>query len=109
MAKQNTLATDARKILETGTFDSVAVRGQVIICKRSYFYHHGASAEGLQRVAINLLANNGISVRETECNDKWKNWPATSYMEVRLTPVNLAGLTSGELQQKINSIDAMMV
>jgi hypothetical protein len=71
---------EVKRIIEaTMNFDTVAVRGEVVICKQSYFYHHGASTEKLAARIQHKLPQ--VEILET--HDYFKSWPATSYMEVR--------------------------
>lgn len=68
-----------RMIEEKMNFDSVTVRNEVVICKRSYFYHHGVEVGNLAKSIKYILPQ----VEILEARDYFKRWPATSYMEVR--------------------------
>jgi hypothetical protein len=47
--------------------------------RRSYFYHHGATAEGFARRISLELTEAGFAPTLVEARDDWAAWPKTSY------------------------------
>ena len=73
-------AQQVKRIIEEKMhFDSVSVRGGIVICKRTYYYKHEMTPESLAQGIQFVLPQ----VRIVSARDCWKAWPATSYMEVR--------------------------
>ena len=56
----------------------------VMICKRSYFYHHGMSAEKFCQAITNRMDELGIKYQVVGAYDRWHAWPKNSWFEVRL-------------------------
>lgn len=57
----------------------VCKRDGKVEVKRSYFYHHGATAEKWAVRVREVLEAVGYEV-EVDSRDDWANWPKTSYL-----------------------------
>lgn len=75
---------------EHATFHKVAPGATpTLTVKRSFFYHHGMSAEKWASNAQAKLEAMGSTVRLCEAREDWRAWPSTSYFVAQFEVVSL--------------------
>lgn len=69
-----------KKICAAVSADKISFKSDgTIVFRRSYYYRHGATAEGFGgrvKAALNLA---GLAVQSIETTDAWATWPKPSY------------------------------
>ncbi len=54
------------------------------VFKRSYFYHHGQTADGVAERITKQVEAAGFKASDVEATDQFARWPKTSYFVVSM-------------------------